>query len=388
MGESGDPEKSAFLPPASEGFLARPLRGSAPPSDSFPAPRASSAAGAAPATVDAKIVDLVRAEEAAGRSFVAFEFFPPRTAEGVANLYKRCPNFAAQQPLYADVTWGAGGGTSDLTLEICTRLKRDFGMVPNMHLTCTNMPEELIGKALAGAKAEGIRNIVALRGDPPKGQEEWKAAEGGFSCALDLVRHVRKEHGDFFCLSVAGYPEGHPTVIKKVGAGGVGALSPAEQARVVMLEDGPHVCHDADYAGELAYLKSKVDAGADMIITQMFFDVECFVQFVADCRAAGIACPILPGIMPIQNYGGFNRMAGFCKSRVPQRLRDAIEAVKDDDAAVKLLGAKECAATCRRILDSGTCGRGLHFYSLNVEETTFAVLEELGMKKTVAAATS
>jgi methylenetetrahydrofolate reductase (NADPH) len=331
-------------------------------------------------------VDLIRAEEAAGRTYVAFEFFPPRTAEGVANLYKRAPNFAAQHALYADVTWGAGGGTSDLTLEICTRLKRDHGMVPNMHLTCTNMPEELIGKALAGAKAEGICNIVALRGDPPKGQEEWKAAEGGFACALDLVKHIRKEHGDFFCLSVAGYPEGHPTVIKKVGEGGLASLSVAEQRRVVMLEDGPHVCHDADYANELAYLKRKVDAGADMIITQMFFDVEVFVQFVADCRAAGIACPILPGIMPIQSYAGFNRMAGFCKSRVPQRLRDAVEAVKDDDAAVKQFGVKECAALCRRILESGSCGRGLHFYSLNVEETTFAVLDELGLKKTVAAA--
>lgn len=241
----------------------------------------------------------MRAEEAAGRTYVAFEFFPPRTPEGVANLYKRGASFAAQAPLYVDVTWGAGGATSELTMEICAKLKRDLGLVVNMHLTCTNMPEELVGKALAAARREGIRNIVALRGDPPKGQEQWKAAEGGFACALDLVRHIRKEHGDHFCLSVAGYPEGHPNVIKKVGAGGVASLSAAEQARVVTLEDGPHVCHDADYAAEIAYLKSKVDAGADVILTQMFFDVEVFVQFVADCRAAGIACPILPGIMPM-----------------------------------------------------------------------------------------
>ena len=316
-----------------------------------------------------------------GTPFVAFEFFPPRTVEGVAHLYKRCEAFASQKPLYVDVTWGAGGSTSDLTMEICTRIRRDHGLVPNMHLTCTNMPVELIGKALEGAKAEGIRNIVALRGDPPKGEAEWKAAEGGFTCALDLVRHIRREYGDLFCISVAGYPEGHPSVIKKVAEGET--LSAAEQRRVVTLEDGAHVCHDADYAAELAYLKSKVDAGADMIVTQMFFDVEVFVQFVADCRAVGISCPILPGIMVIQNYGGFNRMIGFCKSRVPQKLRLEIDAVKDDDAAVKALGAREAAAMGRRILDSGTCGKGLHFYCLNMEEVTLAALDILGLKRDV-----
>lgn len=140
------------------------------------------------------------------------------------------------------------------------------------------MPEELVTAALAGAKKAGIRNIVALRGDPPKGATEWKATAGGFACALDLVRFIRKEHGDFFHISVAGYPEGHPTVIKPVPAGA--ALTPAERARVVTLEDGSEaVCYDADYAKELAYLKEKVDAGAHMVITQMFFDTGVFHYF-------------------------------------------------------------------------------------------------------------
>ena len=334
---------------------------------------------AASTDADYKISDAIRAEEAAGRVYTAFEFFPPRTADGLTNLYKRCDAFKAQRPLYVDVTWGAGGSTSDLTMDICLKLRREFGLVPNMHLTCTNMPEELIGKALEGAKAAGIRNIVALRGDPPKGEAEWKAAEGGFSCALDLVKHIRKHYGDLFCISVAGYPEGHPTAIKKVAPGEV--LSAAEQRRVVTLEDGEHVCHDANYASEIAYLKQKVDAGGDMIITQMFFDVEVFVQFVADCRAAGITVPILPGLMVIQNYGGFGRMAAFCKTRVPLRLRAEMDAVKDDDAAVKAAGAKECAAWCKRILDSGSCGKGLHFYTLNMDEVTFQALDLLGLKK-------
>jgi methylenetetrahydrofolate reductase (NADPH) len=325
-----------------------------------------------------KICDEIKKCEDEERTFIAFEFFPPRTAEGVTNLNAKFATFATQKPLYVDVTWGAGGSTSDLTIDLCSRIKKEHGMTPNMHLTCTNMPEELIAKALESAKSEGIRNIVALRGDPPKGQEEWKAAEGGFTCALDLVKHIRKHYGDYFCLSVAGYPEGHPTVIKKVAQDE--QLTDAEKKRVVTLEDGDYVCHDADYAKELAYLKEKVDAGADMIITQMFFDVEVYIQFVADCRAIGIKVPILPGLMVVQNYGGFIRMIGFCKSRVPAKLRMELDAVKDDDAAVKAVGAREGAAMCRRILESGTCGKGLHLYSLNQSEVSFEVLSQLGLK--------
>jgi methylenetetrahydrofolate reductase (NADPH) len=239
------------------------------------------------------------------------------------------------------------------------------------------MPVELIGKALEGAKAAGISNIVALRGDPPKGQEEWKATEGGFNCALDLVRHMRKEYGNDFCISVAGYPEGHPTVITKVEPGTV--LSEGEQARLVTLDDGEYVCRDADYAKELAYLKEKVDAGADVIITQMFFDANVYLRFVADCRAAGIQVPIVPGVMVIQSHGGFLRMTAFCKSRVPAALRAALDAVKDDDAAVKAEGVRQGTALCRALLDGGA--GGLHFYTLNMEEVSFAILDNLGLKK-------
>ena len=137
---------------------------------------------------------------------------------------------AKQRPLYIDMTWGAGGSTSDLTLELCRQAKELYGLEANMHLTCTNMEVEKITKGLEGARAAGIRNIVALRGDPPAGEEKWQAVEGGFTCALDLVTHIRKEHGDYFCLSVAGYPEGHPTVIKDVAPGQ--QLTPAEQKRV------------------------------------------------------------------------------------------------------------------------------------------------------------
>ena len=248
--------------------------------------------------------------------------------------------------MYADVTWGAGGTTSDLTLKLCTTMKQESGMEPNMHLTCTNMPVELIGSALEGAKAADIRNIVALRGDPPKGQEAWTAAEGGFNCALDLVKHIRANYGDFFCISVAGYPEGHPCAVSKVEPGT--ELSEREKLRVVKRADGDFVCRDEAFAREIAYLKQKVDAGADMIITQMFFDVGLFLAFVADCRAAGITVPIQPGLMLVQNYGGFTRMIDFCKTRVPAEVTAAVEAAKDSDADIKAVGVKLGVKMCQQ----------------------------------------
>ena len=244
------------------------------------------------------------------------------------------------------MTWGAGGATSDTTLELCVRMKADSGMEPNMHLTCTNMPVEKITAALDGCVAAGICNIVALRGDPPKGEAAWKAAEGGFSCALDLVRYMREKHGDFFHISVAGYPEGHPTVITRVED--TSTLSAAEKKRVVSRPDGAYVCRDAAYAAELAYLKQKVDAGSDMIITQMFFDDEVYLQFVQDCRAAGIAVPIQPGIMLVQSYAGFQRMTELCMSRVPEDVVGMFEAVKDNDVEVKATGLRLAERTCKR----------------------------------------
>lgn len=152
----------------------------------------------------------------------------------------------------------------------------------------------MVDDALEAAKSAGIRNIVALRGDAPAGQAAWAPIEGGFACALDLVQHIRKLYGDFFGISVAGYPEGHPTVIKPVADLGR-ELTETEKGRLVTTPEGDFVCSDADFDNELAYLKKKVDAGADFIITQMFFDTEVFIAFVSACRAAGITVPIMPG---------------------------------------------------------------------------------------------
>lgn len=318
----------------------------------------------------------IAAAEENGTVPYSFEYFPPKTAEGVENLYNRLWRMGKWGPQFVDFTWGAGGSTSELTLDLSTNAKTSFGLDVNMHLTCTNMEMEKVYHALKHCRANGIRNICALRGDPPVGQE-WKAIEGGFTCALDLIRFIRKEHGDWFGISCAGYPEGHPNRISAMPADHV--FSPTELARRTIDKAGVyHVCTDADYAKEITYLKEKVDAGADVIITQLFFSVDVFMHFVRECRAAGIMVPILPGIMPISSYGGFHRMTGFCKTFVPAFILEDLEKIKGDDAAVKAYGAATIGALCKQLLDTKEV-KFLHFYTLNTEPATQDILAAIGI---------
>lgn len=277
------------------------------------------------------------------RPFYSFEYFPPKTADGVKNLYSRLDRMSTLEPMFMDVTWGAGGTTADLTLEISANAQNYTQCEVMMHLTCTNMPATKVKEALEMAKKVGIRNILALRGDPPKGQE-WEAVDGGFAHASDLVKFIRKEYKDFFGIAVAGYPEGHMNA--------------------------------TSFEDDLKHLKAKVDAGADFIITQLFYDVDLYLAFVEKVRAMGVKVPIIPGIMPIQNYNGFKRMTGFCKTAVPKHITDALEPIKNDDARVKQYGIELGAQMCRRLLAAGV--PGLHFYTLNLERSVICILENLG----------
>lgn len=297
-----------------------------------------------------KIVDKLHCRESEGRPFFSFEYFPPKTDQGVSNLYRRVERMSAAEPLFCDVTWGAGGSTSGLTLELSGNIQKYLGVDVMMHLTCTNMPAGNVLDGLEGAKERGIRNILALRGDPPAGKE-WTKCEDGFEHGTDLVRFIRANYGDYFGICVAGYPEGHP-------AGYLDGKMTFDQ--------------------EMQHLKDKVEAGADFIITQMFYDVDCFLKFVQTCRQEGITVPILPGILPIQNYTGFKRMTGFCKTKVPQSILDAMEPIKDDDVAVKQFGVRLGFDMCRRILKSGL-SPGVHFYSLNLEKSVMAIIDELDL---------
>jgi len=299
-----------------------------------------------------KVGEKIAAAKAEGRTFFSFEFFPPKTEEGVVNLKERLKRMVSTGPNFCDITWGAGGSTADATMDIATYMQKEAGMETMMHLTCTNMEKNMIDSALAQAKEAGITNILALRGDPPAGQERWTAVEGGFSNAVDLVRYIKEQYGDWFGITVAGYPEGHNEL--------------------------------NDYGADLRHLKAKVEAGADVIVTQLFYSSDLFIKFVKDCRDLGITVPIVPGIMPIQNYGGFKRMTGFCKTYIPDEINEELEAIKDDDEAVKAYGVQLAVQMIRKCIKAGACD-GFHIYTLNLEKSAFAILETMGLGQPVPA---
>lgn len=304
-----------------------------------------------------KIIEKINANIKDGKTFFSFEFFPPRTEEGVENLFERLDRMVAYGPTFCDITWGAGGSTAEVTLGIATKMQNLFCVETMMHLTCTNMPVEKLDNALAEVKKAGLQNILALRGDPPKGQENFTKVEGGFGGALDLVKYIKSQHGDHFGIGVAGYPEAHPDYI---------------------VEDEDEM--KKNYWDSLDYLKQKIDAGGDFIVTQLFYRVERYLQFVEDCRSIGITCPILPGIMPIMTYGGFKRMTTFCKTDVPPAVNDALEAIKDNDEAVKAYGIQLGVDMCKQLLEAGV--PGLHMYTLNLERSAVSILEQVGVLDT------
>ncbi|EQC29939.1 methylenetetrahydrofolate reductase (NADPH) [Saprolegnia diclina VS20] len=292
-----------------------------------------------------KIIDKIRAKLEKDETFYSFEYFPPKTQAGVTNLYSRIDCMAQMDPLFCDMTWGAGGSTDKLTLEISANVQKFSGLEMLMHLTCTNMSRGSIKNALDAAKDAGIQNILALRGDPPRGKTTFEECDGGFSYALDLVKYIRQEFGDYFCIAVAGYPEGHPD--------------------------------STDLEQDLRYLKEKVDAGADFIVSQLFYDAKIFLGFVERCRAIGITCPILPGIMPIQSYLGFTRMSAMCCKTIPAAIHEALAPIKDNDEAVKDYGVTLGIQMCKELLEAGVAG--LHMYTLNLERSTRLILEGLDL---------
>lgn len=324
-----------------------------------------------------KLAELFEEESA---PFVSMEYFPPKTEAGVDSLYEKLGRVHEMNPLFIDFTWGAGGSTSDLTLQLTLDAKKKFGIIPNMHLTCTNMEMSKIETALDECKKFGIQNILALRGDPPLGEEKWTAVEGGLTCALDLVQYIREIHGDYFNITVAGYPEGHPNAINQVK--NYEGLSPSEKLRCskTMNEESGEisyfVCSDEDFERELDYLKAKVDAGASAIFTQMFFDAKIFFAFYNACRSKGITVPIIPGLMCINSVAGLYRMAKFCKSALPDELVEAMEQVNQDDVeAVKAFGIEQGYKLSKELLEFGV--QGLHYYTLNLEKVVRGIVEKL-----------
>ncbi len=221
-----------------------------------------------------------------------------------------------------------------------------------MHLTCTNLKVDEIKVILNHAKEVGIQNILALRGDPPRGAIAWESTPGGCDHAIDLIKLIRKEHGDYFGIAVAGFPEGHP------------------QSR------------GEDASDEMLFLKEKIDAGADFILTQFFYDTEVFLTFQKNCKAMGIHCPIVPGMMPIQSYSSFQKMTSFCRTRVPDEVWRDLAPIRDDDERVKQYGVQLCTEMCHALSKGGV--HGFHFYTLNLEKSVMSVLKELGVDGSTA----
>eukprot|EP01035_Chromulina_nebulosa_P020373 gene20373-26441_t len=207
------------------------------------------------------------------------------------------------EPLFIDITWGAGGSTKELSMTLCEYSQKYFGVTVLMHLTCTNLKINEIKSILQSAKDAGIKNILALRGELNKGSFVWEPIPDGLSNAIDLVKLIRQLYGDYFCIAVAGFPEGHP--------------------------------YSKDPSTDIQYLKEKIDAGADFILTQFFYDTDIYIDYINKCRSYGITCPIIPGFMPIQSYSSFQKMTTFCKTKVPSYIWNDINPIKSDDEAIK-----------------------------------------------------
>ncbi|OAA66137.1 methylenetetrahydrofolate reductase 2 [Cordyceps fumosorosea ARSEF 2679] len=314
-----------------------------------------------------KITDKIAALPPDGEYF-SLEFFPPKTAMGFSNLRDRLNRMEqGLRPLFVNVTWGAGGSTADKSLELAELCQRELGMTTCLHLTCTNMSRKLIDKALDDAKALGIRNILALRGDPPR-KDEYRTddddesdAEAGedFVWAIDLVKYIRRKHGDYFCVGVAAYPEGH-----------------ADESHPL----GQSLEHD------LPYLVDKVQAGADFIMTQLFFDIDAYEKFEATLRqhpsGAFKTIPIMPGLMPIQSYAMIKRTAKLSHAAMPPAILDRLNAVKGDDERVKAVGVDILAELVEQVrtVKAKTPGpKGFHFYTLNLEKAVTFILERTNL---------
>ena len=273
----------------------------------------------------------------------SFEFFPPKSEEAVEAMVERARELARLRPAFVSVTYGAGGSTRDRTRDLVVRLHSEVKLDTAAHLTCVGHSREQLTDLLTLYRQQGIRNIVALRGDAADPQG-FVAHESGFRYAHQLVELIRARFGDAFGIAVAGYPEGHP--------------------------ETPNKLIDLDN------LKRKVDAGADVVITQLFFDNRDFYDFRERCELAGITVPIVAGIMPVLSWKGIQRMAGLCGSRIPARLLSRLQRAGDDEAAVTQIGVDWAVQQCRDLLQHQA--RGIHFYTLNRSTATTEIYRRLG----------
>ncbi|MFV0442048.1 MAG: methylenetetrahydrofolate reductase [NAD(P)H] [Planctomycetaceae bacterium] len=280
----------------------------------------------------------------AGRFGLSIEVFPPKSEAGDAALYETLERLQPFAPAFVSCTYGAGGSTRNRTVDICRTIQTRFGLPSTAHLTCVGSTRDELLEWLTFASENGVRNIMALRGDPPQGATEFRPVAGGLTHANELVELIRGAHPEFG-VGVAGYPEKHPEA--------------------------------TSIEADISNLKRKVDAGADAVFTQLFFENRSYLRFVDRCRAEGIAIPIVPGIMPITEFARIKRITTLCGAVIPVELATRLEAVQNDKAAQFEIGVDFAIAQCRELLTAGV--PGMHFYVLNRSEATCRILDSLNL---------
>jgi methylenetetrahydrofolate reductase (NADPH) len=282
-----------------------------------------------------------------GEPAFSFEVFPPKTVKGMNNLSNVLRELVALRPNFMTVTYGAMGTTRERTLEIAARIKGDYDFETACHLTCVGASREELDRSLKRIRDAGIRNIVALRGDPPMGEKEFVAPEDGFAHANELVRHIRafesRDGRGRIGVAVAGYPEKHV--------------------------EAP------DLDTDLRNLKRKVDTGADVVMTQLFLDNAHYFSFVEKARAIGIAVPIVPGMLPILSVKQIRKITSMCGVKIPDPLQAELEEAGDDDARARDIGIRQCVKQARELIERGA--PGIHFYVLNKSSHMARIMQEL-----------
>jgi methylenetetrahydrofolate reductase (NADPH) len=273
---------------------------------------------------------------------LSFEFFPPKTEKGVAGLWGEIERLKTYSPSFCSVTYGAGGSTRDSTVSLVDTIRQEHRLEVMCHLTVVNQSKAEVRAVLSELTQRGVENIIALRGDPPAGVDEWVPHPDGFQYSVELVREARARD---FSIAVAGFPEMHPR---------------AESRQ-----------------SDLRYLKEKVDAGADVIITQLFFDNEDFYRYADDVAALGVTVPLVPGVLPIQSTSQTRRFTALCGSRIPDRLEARLADVADDDEAAVRLGIDYATEQCQGLIGFGV--PAIHFYTLNKSRSVGGILTNLGL---------
>jgi methylenetetrahydrofolate reductase (NADPH) len=271
----------------------------------------------------------------------SFEFFPPKDSDGFATLYETIARLKPSAPAFVSVTYGAGGSTRAKTVDLVGNIKNKIGIESMAHLTCVGHDQQEIHSVLESLQDQNIENVLALRGDPPQGEEKFVKTEGGFEYANELVSFIKNSYS--FCIGAACYPEGHVE------------------------------CPDLDK--DIENLQRKVDSGVDFLVTQLFFDNRHYFDFLDRAQKKNINIPVIPGIMPILNFKQIQRFTKMCGAHLADSMIAKFEDVQDDMEKVRQMGIDHAIMQCRELLENKA--PGIHFYTLNRSKATLAILEEL-----------